>query len=330
MQIIDQYKDIPKDARGAVVVIGNFDGVHRGHAEVIARAREIATGLVAPLGVMSFEPHPREFFAPDAPSFRLTTKETKARLLERLGVNVVFTLPFDGDLASKSAAEFVNEVLNQGLGLAHVVVGFDFCFGKGRKGNTDLLAKMGKELGFGVTVIDPVVAKSSSDEIIYSSTQIRDALREGRCEDAAALLGHWWTIEGEVIQGDQRGRTIDFPTANIAMGRYLHPAHGVYAIKAEVLSGPHAGIYDGVANLGRRPTFDKKDVLLESFLFDFDGDIYGAEVAVSLIGFIRAEQKFDGLDALKAQIAKDSLKAADSLAALKANPQNVPWSGQET
>jgi len=326
MQIIDQYKDVPNEARGAVVVIGNFDGVHRGHAEVIAQAREIATGLVAPLAVMSFEPHPREFFAPDAPNFRLTTKETKARLLERHGVDIVFTLPFNADLAGKLAEDFVQDVLNTGLGLAHVVVGFDFCFGKGRKGDVHLLAQMGEQLGFGVTVIEPVVTSGAGNNAAYSSTRIRDALRDGRPEEAASLLGHWWAIEGEVIKGDQRGRTIDFPTANIAMGRYLHPAHGVYAIKSEILNGDHAGTYDGVANLGRRPTFDKEDVLLESYLFDFEGDIYGAEAVISLIAFIRPEQKFDGLEALKAQIAKDSDNAREILAGLKANPQDVPWS----
>ncbi len=327
MQIIDQYTDTPNEARGAVVVIGNFDGVHRGHAEVISRAREIATGLVAPLAVMAFEPHPREFFAPNAPTFRLTTKETKARLLERHGVDVAFTLPFDADLAGKSAEDFVTDVLVAGLGAAHVVVGFDFCFGKGRKGDTALLTRMGKDLGFGVTVIDAVTASKDGAEAVYSSTRIRDALREGRPDEAASLLGHWWAIEGAVIKGDQRGRTIDFPTANLAMGRYLHPAHGVYAIKAEVLTGSHAGTYDGVANLGRRPTFDKKDVLLESFLFDFGGDIYGEELVISLIEFLRPEQKFDGLDALKTQIAKDSKKAASVLTKLRANPQDVPWAG---
>lgn len=321
MQVFETYQDIPKDARGSVLVIGNFDGVHRGHAKVISGAREIAKGLVAPLGVMAFEPHPREFFAPDAPAFRLTMPETRARLLERHGVDLVFTLPFTAELAGKEAKDFVTDVLVTGLGVAHVVVGYDFCFGKGRKGDTSLLRDMGAEHGVGVTIVEPV--KSGGEA--YSSTRIRDALRDGKPEVAAALLGHWWTIEGEVTKGDQRGRTIGFPTANVALGRYLHPAFGVYAVKIEILTGAHAGTYDGVANLGRRPTFDKKDVLLESFIFDFEGDLYGAELAVSLINFLRPEQKFDGLDALKAQIAKDSEAAREVLAELKSNPQDVPW-----
>ncbi len=309
--------------QGTVATIGNFDGVHRGHGKVIDDAREIATGLVAPLGVMAFEPHPREFFAPDAPSFRLTSASTRARLLDRHGVDLVFALPFTRELATQDPEAFVEEVLVAGVGVAHVVVGYDFCFGKARKGDAALLRKMGKALGFGVTVIEAVT--SEGDDEIYSSTRIRDALRDGCPAEAARLLGHWWTIEGEVKQGDQRGRTIGFPTANIQMGRYLHPAHGVYAVKIEVRNGPHAGTYDGVANLGRRPTFDKSDVLFEVFLFDFEGDLYGAELAVSLIGFIRAEQKFDGLDALKAQIAKDSDAASSALDKMKASPQSPPW-----
>ncbi len=328
MQVFDTYRDIPKDARGAVLVIGNFDGVHRGHAQVIAQAREIATGLVAPLGVMAFEPHPREYFAPDAPAFRLTMPETRARLLERHGVDLVFALPFNAELASKEAQDFVTDVLVDGLGVGHVVVGFDFCFGKGRTGDTNLLEEMGAKLGFGVTVIEPVRIEPVRIEDggeIYSSTRIRNALREGRPEKAAALLGHWWTIEGQVHKGYQIGRTMGFPTVNIDLGRYMHPAFGIYAVKVEVLDGPYAGTYDGAASLGLQPTFAKTDVLFESYLFDFDGDLYGAELAVSLISYLRPEEKFDGLGTLKVAITEDVARARDILARLKSNPQDVPW-----
>lgn len=303
MQIFEAYRDIPDTAKGAVVVIGNFDGVHRGHAAVISKAGQAAKAANAPLAVMSFEPHPREFFAADAPPFRLTTNTTRARLLDDRGVDILYQLPFDAALASKPAEDFVQDVLKDGLGARHVVVGYDFCFGKGRKGDAALLTSMGKDLGFGVTIVEPI--KPGNETEVYSSTRIRDALREGRPKDAAKLLGHWWTIEGVVQKGDQRGRTIGFPTANLALGRYLHPVYGVYVVQVTVYDGPHKGTFGGVANLGRRPTFDAKDVLLETFVFDFDGDLYGADMGVSLLHFIRPEMKFDGLEALKAQIAKD-------------------------
>jgi len=324
MQVHTTYQQLPKDARGAVLVIGNFDGVHRGHAKVIARGRDIATSLVAPLGVMAFEPHPREFFAPNAPSFRLTMPETRARLLDRHGVDVAFILPFDKALATMEARDFVTEVLVAGLNVAHVVVGFDFCFGKGRKGDTALLKEMGKALGFGVTVIDPVREAKSEGEV-YSSTRIRDALKEGRPDLAAKLLGHWWTIEGEVKKGDQIGRTMGFPTVNVDLGRYLHPKYGIYAVKVEVLNGPHAGTYNGAASMGWQPTFKKDEPLFEAFLMDFDGDLYGAELAVSLIAYLRPEEKYESLEELKAAIEADVAKATAILNGLRANPGAVPW-----
>ncbi len=326
MQILEAYKDLPESAKGAVIVIGNFDGVHRGHAVVISEAKQKASDLSAPLGVMSFEPHPREFFAPDAPPFRLTTNTTRARLLEGHGVDILYQLPFNAALAGKPAEDFVRDVLHKGLGARHVVVGYDFCFGKGRKGDAQLLRQMGDALGFGVTIVEPVTPVNESD--VYSSTRIRDALREGRPDDAAQLLGHWWTVEGVVQPGDQRGRTIGFPTANLTLGRYLHPAYGVYAALATVYDGPHKGIYNGVANLGRRPTFDAKDVLLETFLFDFDGDLYGADMGVSLLTFLRPEMKFGGLDELKAQIANDT-NAARAIHDELATGRSLPWTERE-
>jgi riboflavin kinase/FMN adenylyltransferase len=246
-----------------------------------------------------FEPHPQEFFRPDTPRFRLTPFRAKARLLEHNGVDLLFALHFDAAFASLSADEFIEKVLVQGLGVRHVIVGEDFCFGKGRKGNLALLQARSKELGFGVTTFSLI---GEGDLSKISSTNIREALRNGNPEVAAALLGHPWTVEGRVETGDQRGRTIGFPTDNVSLEGYLEPALGVYAVRVEV----DGRKYGGVANFGRRPTFDKKDVLLEVHIFDFEGDIYGQPIVVSFISFLRPEMKFAGLDALKAQIAKDS------------------------
>lgn len=298
MQIFRHYDQVPESARGATVAIGNFDGVHKGHQALLRHAK----ALGGKLGVLVFEPHPQEFFKPDTPRFRLTPFRAKARLLEHAGVDLLFALHFDAAFASLSADEFIEKVLVQGLGVRHVIVGEDFCFGKGRKGNLALLQQRGKELGFGVTTFE-LVGEGEASKI--SSTSIREALRDGKPEVAASLLGHPWTVEGRVETGDQRGRTIGFPTANVSLEGYLEPALGVYAVRVE-LAGKH---YGGVANFGRRPTFDKKDVLLEVHIFDYQGDAYGQPIVVSFISFLRPEMKFAGLDALKAQIAKDSEKA---------------------
>jgi len=304
MRIFRHHNDVPDIARGAVVAIGNFDGVHRGHQAVIGTARDLANEMGVPLAVMVFEPHPRQFFAPDAPFFRLSSFRAKVALLADQGVDIVYALPFDAHMAALTAPEFVSEVLIEGLGAVHVAVGYDFCFGKGRAGDITLLQYMGDMEGFGVSVISAQGDGEGAEA--YSSTRIRDALTEGRVEDAAHMLGRPWFIEGRVLDGDKRGRTIGFPTANVALDGVVTPKLGVYAVEVEVEDGDHKGTYTGVANLGKRPTFNKKDVLLEVNLFDFAGDIYGAHLRVSLVGFIRPEQKFDGLDALKAQIAADA------------------------
>ncbi|MEQ1755007.1 MAG: bifunctional riboflavin kinase/FAD synthetase [Micropepsaceae bacterium] len=295
MQIFRHFEQLPESARGAVVAIGNFDGVHKGHRALLAHARELG----GKLGVLVLEPHPQEFFKPDAPRFRLTPFRAKARLLEHNGVDLLFALHFDAAFAALSADEFIEKVLVTGMGVRHIIVGEDFCFGKGRKGNLALLQQRGKELGFAVTTFE-LVGEGEASKI--SSTSIREALRDGKPEIAASLLGHPWTVEGRVETGDQRGRTIGFPTANVSLEGYLEPALGVYAVRVE-LAGKQ---YGGVANFGRRPTFDKKDVLLEVHIFDFQGDIYGQQIVVSFISFLRPEMKFSGLEALKAQIAKDS------------------------
>jgi len=314
MQIIRHYEQVPPGLQGGVYALGNFDGVHLGHRKVIGEAARVAGEFGVPLGVLVFEPHPQQFFFPDRPFFRLTPFRAKARLLEKLGVDILAALPFDRHMSRKLAPEFVLDVLVDGLHAVHVVAGYDFRFGKGRGGDAAALSYMGQMEGFGVSVVDEV----RDDGAAYSSTRIRDLLAQGDPRGAAKLLGHWWSVETHVQQGDQRGRTIGFPTANLPLEDHVEPALGVYAVKVEIEDGPHKGIYDGVANVGRRPTFDKKDVLLEAHIFDFDGDIYGAHAAVSFIEYLRPEQKFDGLESLKAQIARDSDKARTVLAALPA------------
>jgi len=298
MQIFRHYENLPAAARGATVAIGNFDGVHLGHQALLKHAKTLG----AQLGVLVFEPHPQEFFKPGGERFRLTPFRAKARLLERFGVDVLYALHFDAAFAALSADDFVMKVLVQGIGAKHIVVGQDFQFGKGRAGDIALLKACGPRHGFTVSTFDLVGA---GPEAKISSTRIREALREGKPDIAAKLLGHAWTVEGRVEQGDQRGRTIGFPTANVSLEGYLEPALGVYAVRVE-LAGK---FYDGVANFGRRPTFDKKDVLLEVHIFDYAGDAYGQQIVVSFIAYLRPEQKFAGLDALKAQIAKDSERA---------------------
>lgn len=312
MQIIRHYEQVPPGLRGAVYALGNFDGVHLGHRQVIGKAAAIAREMGVPLGVLVFEPHPQQFFFPDKPFFRLTPFRAKARLLEGLGVDALAALPFDEKMSQKLAPEFVLDVLVNGLHAVHVVAGYDFRFGKGRGGDAAALSYMGEMEGFGVSIVEEV----QDGGVTYSSTRIRELLAEGDPRGAAKLLGHWWSVETHIQKGDQRGRTIGFPTANLPLEDHVEPALGVYAVKVEIEDGPHKGVYGGVANVGRRPTFDKQDVLLEAHIFDFEGDIYGAHAAVSFIEYIRPERKFDGLESLKAQIAKDSEKAREILAAL--------------
>ncbi|MGB3808574.1 MAG: bifunctional riboflavin kinase/FAD synthetase [Parvibaculum sp.] len=312
MHILRHYSPVPRPLQGGVYALGNFDGVHRGHQKVIGEAARVARELGAPLGVLVFEPHPRQFFFPDEPFFRLTPFRAKARLLEKLGVEILAALPFDAEMAKKLAPEFVLDVLVNGLNATHVVAGYDFRFAKGRTGDAAVLSYMGGEEGFGVSIVGEVAHEGEP----YSSTRIREKLASGNPRGAAELLGHWWTVESHVMTGDQRGRTIGFPTANLSLEDHVQPALGVYAVRVEIEDGPHKGFHDGVANLGRRPTFDKKDIVLEVHLFDFAGDIYGQHVAVSFVDYLRPELKFDGLDALKAQIAKDSARAREILASL--------------
>jgi riboflavin kinase/FMN adenylyltransferase len=307
MQVFRHFEHLPASAKGASIAIGNFDGVHRGHQALLARAKEEGQKIGAKLGALIFEPHPQEFFRPGGPRFRLTPFRAKARLLEHYGTDILYALHFDQAMASLTAEEFVEQVLIQGLHVRHIVVGADFQFGKGRAGNTQLLKALSGPHGYAVTVFDPVGA---GDEPKISSTRIRELLREGKPEEAARLLGHWWTVEGRVEHGDARGRTLGFPTANVSLEGTLEPALGIYAVRVEV-GGKR---YGGAANYGRRPTFDKKDVLLEVHIFDFDGDIYGQPIVVEFVAFLRPEIKFAAIDELVAQMAADCEEAKRILA----------------
>jgi len=313
MIVTRHFEAIPAAAKGAVVAIGNFDGVHRGHQALISEGKRIARDIGAPFGILAFEPHPQEFFRRTTEKFRLTPFRTKAGMLKQLGVDVLYAVPFNAKLAAMSADEFIDRVLARGLGVRHVLIGGDFQFGKDRTGTPATLRAGGARHGFGVTIFEPVMG--AGDHKI-SSTDIRNALKEGRPRDAARLAGHWWTVSGHVQGGDKRGRTIGFPTANVSLKGYLEPALGVYAVRVTVGADTH----DGVANFGRRPTFNKQDTLLEVHLFDFAGDLYGRQIDVTFIDFIRSERKFDGLDSLKKQIAADGAQARRILAATPPEP----------
>lgn len=311
MRLFRHYTDLPSDARGAVVALGNFDGVHRGHQIVIGTALERARALGVPSGVLTFEPHPRSVFRPADPPFRLTPFRIKARHIEALGVDRLYVIHFDWTFAGMTAERFVREVLVAGLGARHVVAGYDFVFGHQRGGDIALLARMGQAEGFGVTAVTPAADDGGR---VYSSTRIRESLRAGRPREAADLLGRAWEIEGRVERGDQRGRTIGFPTANLELGEYLRPAYGVYAVRAGIDHGRDTAWHPGVANLGRRPTVDGVRERLEVHLFDFAGDLYGRHLRVQLVDYIRAERRFDSVQALKAQIEADAATARRLLA----------------
>ena len=311
MRIIRGAEAARPEDRGATAAMGNFDGVHRGHRAVIEAAR--AARPDAPLAVVTFDPHPRRFFQPDADPFELMTFDIKARRLEKIGVERVFALPFDGALAALSAEAFCSEVLAARLGLSHVTVGADFRFGEKRRGDAALLERMGGSLGFGVSVA-PLIADEGPDGGDISSSAIRAALRQGRPEEAARILGHRHRIEGPVLHGDKRGRTLGYPTANMALEGLMPPRFGVYAVLVDVLDGPHAGPYRGVASLGVRPMFGRNAPNLETHLFDFAGDLYGARMSVALVAFQRPEIAFDGVDALIAQMAEDAAEARSRLA----------------
>lgn len=297
MRTIKGWTEVQAADRGASVAMGNFDGVHLGHRSVIDLARRAD----APLGVITFEPHPRSYFAPDSPPFRLMNAESRANRLKKLGVELLYELPFDDRIAALTPDLFARDVLARGLGVRHVVVGADFRFGKDRAGTADTLRPLADELGFEVTVA-PIVEGPNG---IFSSSAIRRALSEGRPRDAKAMLGHWHRIDGIVEHGEKRGRELGFPTLNLSMEELHLPRFGVYAVCVDVLDGPHAGAHEGVASLGVRPQFGDHAPNLETYLFDFTGDLYGRHISVGLVEFLRPEARFDEVDALIVQMRKD-------------------------
>ncbi|MBX9777402.1 MAG: bifunctional riboflavin kinase/FAD synthetase [Xanthobacteraceae bacterium] len=304
--------------RGAVVAIGNFDGVHRGHRAVIATARERAATLGRPAAALTFEPHPRSFFRPQNPLFRLTDERNKLRLLASTGLDGTVVLRFDAALAALSADEFVERILIGQLAVSGVTIGFDFHFGANRAGSPDFLAAAGARHGFAVDI----VARFEDNGRRISSGPIRAALGEGHIGDATAMLGFPWFVSGEVVHGDKRGRELGYPTANLRLDPTCGLRHGIYAVRVDIGGRRH----DGVANFGRRPMFDVGTVLLEVFLFDFSGDLYGQVIDVAFIDWIRPELKFDSIEDLVRRMDDDSRIARAALAkAPDAFPPLATW-----
>ena len=303
MRIVHGWKGLDAAETGAAVALGNFDGVHRGHQRVIAQAAKAAMAAKAPLGVISFEPHPRQIFQPDAPAFRIMKTDQQARALAALGVDIFYVLPFDREMAGLTDREFVSDVLVAGLGVRHVAVGFDISFGKGRTGSPELMARYGEEYGFTVSVAEAL----GDGQAKYSSTGVREALREGRPQDATAILGRPFAIEGVVERGRQLGRTLGFPTANVALTDYVTPRFGVYATRTRLPDGREIA---GVANIGVNPTVPGEIApRLEVWLFDFDEDLYDQVIETDLIAFLRPEEKFSGLEPMVEQIRRDAAQA---------------------
>ena len=310
MRIFRHYEGLPEDYRQAVIAVGNFDGVHLGHQGVIQEAGRIAAANNVPWGVMTFEPHPRMYFKPGQPSFRITPLRAKSHAVGTLDVDFMVVLRFDEDLATMAAEQFIQHVLVDNLGVYQVVCGYDFSFGKGAAGNCELLLHMGMEAGFGMTAVGAIDDSTGKP---YSSTRVREYLAAGDPRSAARLLDRPFEISGRVSHGDKRGRTIGFPTANVHLEDYMEPARGVYAIRAAIDTGDEPVWLDGVANLGIRPMFETPESVLEVYIFDFAEDLYDRHLRVQLVEYLRPELMLDGLDALKSQIAKDCDQARDIL-----------------
>ena len=302
MRILRHCKNIPADLTGATVVIGNFDGVHRGHQAVIGRAAEIARAASTPLIAMTFEPHPRRYFQPDGDPFRLTPFRTKVSQINALGVDAMLVVRFNRKFSQFSGEAFVDQVLLGGLQAKHVVVGYDFTFGRDRGGDTNLLATRAKTDGFVFESVDPV---ASADDVIYSSTAIRNHLTAGKPGHAAALLGRPFEIAGRVAHGDAIGRTIGFRTANVLLADYLKPAFGIYAVRVGIEADNDIAWHGAVANLGTRPTVGGTKPLLEPHIFDFNEDIYGQRIRVAFIEYIRPEVHFDSMEEMTRQMEND-------------------------
>lgn len=312
MGVFRHTSGLPEDARGTVVAVGNFDGVHRGHQAILAAARARADELGTVPAVLTFEPHPRQVFKPDTASFRLSSLRTKTRVMQELGIAHLFVLHFDHAFARQTAAAFIDEILVRDLAARHVVVGAGFRFGHKRAGDVARLRQAGRTHGFGVTALEAVADEQGQ---VISSSSVRQALREGDPREAARLLGRPWEVEGRVDHGERRGRELGFPTANLGLDDYLKPAHGIYAVRAGVDEGPATRWLDGAGYVGRRPTLAGRDELLEVHLFSVSPDLYGQHLRVRLYDFIRGDRAFDSLAAMREQIAKDCSAARHVLAA---------------
>jgi riboflavin kinase / FMN adenylyltransferase len=310
IRVIRGWKDLSPGDRGAAVALGNFDGVHKGHQKVIGLAAKAAAELSAPLGVITLDPHPRVYHRPNEPTFRLMKPDQQARALEALGVDVLYVLPYDRDFAEMSDRDFAVKVLHEGLGVVHVALGFDNSFGKDRTGTPETMRAYGRELGFGVSVAEPVADDSGEK---FSSTEVREALRDGRPELAAEILGRPFALEGAVQRGRQLGRKLGYPTANVALSDYVVPKFGVYATRTRLSDGREL---PGVANIGVNPTVEGiTNALLEVWLFDFDEDIYDRIIETKLIAFLRPEEKFASLDEMTEQVLRDAAEARKVLGA---------------
>ncbi len=301
MEILKSYKDVPENLKGSVLAIGNFDGVHRGHRAVFDIVESQAKKSGALKGAMTFDPHPRQFFQPNLKLFKLTPFELKMRLLEAVGLDLAVVLAFDKALSSLTAEDFVKDVLVDGLAVSHVVIGYDFFFGKGRGGDPEVMRQLGKKFGFGVTVVEEVSDGAHS----FSSSAVRKALHDGNPKLAADILGYWWRVTGVVEGGAKRGTGMGFPTANISLHQTQDLRHGIYAVRVYV----DGKVFKAAAYLGTRPTFDDGIPVLEAFLFDFDGDLYDKVIEVEFIDYIRGDSKFEGEEALKKQMDEDCDKA---------------------
>ncbi|ADZ71864.1 bifunctional riboflavin kinase/FAD synthetase [Polymorphum gilvum] len=308
--LVDDLAAFPAHLRGGVVAIGNFDGVHRGHRAVLDEAAAVARATGEPVYAMTFEPHPRTVFNPSRPVFRLTPAPIKAAVMEAFGLDGLLVVPFTHDFAGMEAADFVRGILIDTLRIRHAVTGYDFHFGKARAGTPDYLRNAGRDHGFGVNIVE---AENDEGGEVISSSRIRAALADGDLVLANALLGYRWFVEGTVEHGEKRGRDLGYPTANLRLAPECTLRHGIYAVQVQVDGQRH----EGVASFGRRPMFDNGAPLLETFLFDFAGDLYGRTMRVSFVSFLRPEARFDGIEALIAQMDRDSDEARAALASAR-------------
>lgn len=315
MHLLGALESIPPEFHNAVVAIGNFDGLHRGHQELLGVARDQAKRLGKPWGIVTFEPHPRSFFKPDEPVFRLTPLPLKARLASALGASFVLSLTFDKKFSLLEPEGFVGEYLIDRMKVDHVVTGYDFHFGRGRKGNPIILKKLGQEFGFDVTIVDQVADEGDSHSP-FSSSSIRSALRRGHMSAAAKELGYYWTVMGEVVHGNQRGRAIGFPTANIILEEGAEPIRGIFAVRVRDGEVKNSKAWAGAGYFGNRPTFETAQTFLEVHLFDMNEDLYGRTLLVEFIDLIRPDQKFNSVEELVRQMKQDCAQAKARLQSL--------------